>query len=152
MFFVFLPNGDMLTREESNVKPEPVLAPIGSIHHQPCTSSSSSSHGRGATARNLSCLHSRAIQEDVSEARIASLTALWPLLTRSLAPLWQKEKALKMALWPRAFYGTANGNVAPAQIRQLRTDAMRALGHRRAGASPVVRLFLLCGSIIILRR
>ena len=80
----------------------------------------------------------------IAEARIATLTALWPLLTRSLAPQWQKEKALKMAFWPRAFYGTANGKVAPAQIRQLRTEAMRALGHRRAGASPTVRLFLLC--------
>ena len=80
----------------------------------------------------------------ISTSRIATLAQLWPRLTRSLAPTWQKEKALKMAFWPRAFYGSANGKVAPEQIRQLRTEAMRALGHRRAGASPAARLFLLC--------
>ena len=80
----------------------------------------------------------------VAAARAHSLQQLWPMLLRSLAPQWQKEKLLRTALWPRAFYGGAISNLGQEHLRQLRTEAMRALGFRRAGASPAIRLFLLC--------
>ena len=80
----------------------------------------------------------------VASTRVQSLRPLWPMLLRSLAPQWQKEKLLRTALWPRAFYGGAISTLAQDHLRQLRTEAMRALGFRRAGASPAIRLFLLC--------
>ena len=76
--------------------------------------------------------------------RMDTLTTLWPMLTRALAPQWQKERILRCALWPRAFYGSSICAISKAQLKQLRADAMRALGYRRAGAAPHARLFLLC--------
>ena len=77
-------------------------------------------------------------------SRIETLRTLWPLLSRAIAPLWQKERILRAAFWPRAFYGSAICALSQDHLRQLRSEAMRSLGYRRAGASPIARLFLLC--------
>ena len=98
------------------------------------------------TAKDLGApmAYGKGSASSISGMRLQSLNELWPLLSRSMAPQWQKEKILRTALWPRAFYGGAISTISQDNLCQLRSDAMRAIGHRRAGASPAVRLFLLC--------
>ena len=76
--------------------------------------------------------------------RIYALEGIWPKLKRSLASAWKKQQLLRQAIWPRAFYGIATCTLGWSHIKQLRTEAMKALGFKMAGASPGIRLSLLC--------
>ena len=75
--------------------------------------------------------------------RIASLRSLWPLLRRLSCSLWHKQRLLYQAFWPRAFYGSAICCMSWQHIKQLRTEAMRALRVNRGGANPGMRLAVL---------
>ena len=76
--------------------------------------------------------------------RFTSLDSIWPKLRRCLAPNWQKQRLLRQALWPKAFYGVSICTIGWAHIKSLRTEAMKALGYQMAGAAPGLRLGLLC--------
>eukprot|EP00438_Fugacium_kawagutii_P023955 Skav232717 [mRNA] locus=scaffold4051:89627:96304:+ [translate_table: standard] len=76
--------------------------------------------------------------------RLSSLDALWPKLRATPCPEPSKWMALQQAFWQRALYGIAICPLGWQHLKHLRTEAMRALGYKRAGASPALRLFLLC--------
>lgn len=61
-----------------------------------------------------------------------------------MAPNWQKQRLLRQALWPKAFYGVSIRTIGWAHIKSLRTEAMKSLGFQIAGAAPGLRLSLLC--------
>ena len=77
---------------------------------------------------------------DQVQQRIASLGPLWPKLRRMEAPDELKRQLLVAAFWPRALHGTAVCLLGASHLASLRTQAVRALGHGRAGAAPLVRL------------
>ena len=76
--------------------------------------------------------------------RIQTLGPLWKRLQRIPAPEWQKQMVIRTALWQRALYGCANCCLPWNHIKDLRTAAMRALGHGRAGAAAGLRLHVCC--------
>eukprot|EP00438_Fugacium_kawagutii_P031197 Skav220792 [mRNA] locus=scaffold150:45636:49403:- [translate_table: standard] len=76
--------------------------------------------------------------------RLQSLDSLWPRLRAVPCPEPSKWMALQQAFWQRAFYGIAICPLSWTHLKTLRTEAMKALGYRKAGASPALRLFLLC--------
>ena len=80
----------------------------------------------------------------VQTQRLQALATIWPRLKRCLAPNWKKQQLLRLAIWPRAFYGIATCTLGWAHIRALRTEAMKALGFQQAGAAPGLRLAVLC--------
>ena len=84
--------------------------------------------------------HSVAEQLD----RIKALKPLWLLLRRMTVSIWMKQKILIQAFWPRAYYGSAICCMSWTHTKQLRTEAMRALKVSRGGASPGMRLAILC--------
>ena len=88
--------------------------------------------------------YGRAKSVQAQTQRFLSLEAIWPKLRRCLAPLWQKQRLLRQALWPKAFYGISICTIGWAHIKSLRTEAMKALGFQMAGAAPGLRLGILC--------
>ena len=74
--------------------------------------------------------------------RLTALGPLWSQLARSPAPVSQKEAALVTVAWPRAFQGIATVHLGATWYRQLRSGAMKGLGHAHAGANPEVQLSL----------
>ena len=80
----------------------------------------------------------------IQKTRFDSLAPLWSTLKRLNCAEWMKIRAIKQAFWPRAFYGVAVCNIGWDLIKALRTKAMQALRHDRAGASPALRLYFLC--------
>ena len=80
----------------------------------------------------------------VQTQRFGSLEGIWPKLKRCLAMNWQKQRLLRQAIWPKAFYGVPVCTLGWAHIKSLRTQAMKALGFQFAGAAPGLRLGLLC--------
>eukprot|EP00438_Fugacium_kawagutii_P033744 Skav209660 [mRNA] locus=scaffold2126:122984:134587:- [translate_table: standard] len=76
--------------------------------------------------------------------RLQALDPLWPRLRAVPCPEPAKWMALQQAFWQRAFYGISICPISWSHLKTLRTEAMKALGYRRAGASPALRLFLLC--------
>ena len=85
---------------------------------------------------------SRNIQVQVQ--RFAGLETMWPKFKRCVAASWMKQRLLRQALWPKAFYGVAICTLGWTHIKGLRTEARKALGFQMAGASPGLRLSLLC--------
>ena len=83
-------------------------------------------------------------QVSAQAQRIQALDGIWPKLKRCLAPTWKKQQLLRQAIWPKAFYGIATCALGWNHIKLMRTEAMRALGFKLAGASPGLRLSLLC--------
>eukprot|EP00435_Cladocopium_sp_Y103_P011684 s5032_g3.t1 len=75
--------------------------------------------------------------------RLAALDPLWQPLRRVHLPLQVKAYVLRQALWCRAFYAIGISLLPWREVQQLRTKAVRALGHGGAGASPAIRLCLL---------
>ena len=92
--------------------------------------------------RNWIMEESRSVKSQTQ--RFTSLDSIWPKLRRCLAPNWQKQRLLRQALWPKAFYGVSICTIGWAHIKSLRTEAMKALGYQMAGAAPGLRLGLLC--------
>ena len=84
------------------------------------------------------------VTEEVQVQRFAGLEAMWPKLKRCIAASWMKQRLLRQALWPKAFYGVSICTLGWTHIKGLRTEAMKALGFQMAGASPGLRLSLLC--------
>ena len=73
---------------------------------------------------------------------------LWRQFGQSLGAvlLWtgKNKRLLRQAIWPKAFYGVSICTIGWGHIKTLRTEAMKALGFQMAGASPGLRLGLLC--------
>ena len=80
-------------------------------------------------------------------ARLDSLEPLWPKLRRSSSPTAIKQLILRQAFWPKALHAVSISLLPLAEIAQLRTKAVRALGHGKAGAHPGIRLGLLSGNV-----
>ena len=56
----------------------------------------------------------------------------------------EKKQLLRQAIWPRAFYGISTCALGEAHLKRRRSEAMKALGFKQAGAAPGLRLSLLC--------
>ena len=76
--------------------------------------------------------------------RVASLEHLCIKLKKAMAPRWQKLRLLRQAFWPKAFFGASVCTLGWNHVKHLRTEAMKALQFKKAGASPALRLGLLC--------
>ena len=76
--------------------------------------------------------------------RINSLDDAWRALKRSSTSGYTKELILRRAFWPKALHGICITPLPWRFIKSLRTKAVRALGHGKAGSHPGVRLSLLC--------
>ena len=70
------------------------------------------------------------------------LQPLWTTLRRIACSAAQKELLVKQAIWPKAFHASGILHVTETQLSKLRTQVTRALGHGKAGASPIIRLSL----------
>ena len=79
-------------------------------------------------------------------ARLDSLEPLWSKLRRSSSPAAIKQLILRQAFWPKALHAVSISLLPWAEIAQLRTNTVRALGHGKAGAHPGIRLGLLSGT------
>ena len=78
--------------------------------------------------------------------RISALDHLWTRLRRAEMLPQIKEMLLRQSFWSKAFYATGITLVPWKCIQQLRTRAVRALGHGHAGAHSGIRLALLSAS------
>ena len=87
----------------------------------------------------MSRKHSNKSQMD----RLDKLAVLWPRLQLSASPYHRKLQAIRMAAWPRALHGIAATTLSGQAFRTLRSGAVKALGQKIAGASPVVQLGLI---------
>ena len=74
--------------------------------------------------------------------RAESLEPRWKKLKMSLASLPQKLTALVTSFWPKAMHGASNAPFTVAQIGNLRSKAVKALGLNKAGSNPLLRLTL----------
>ena len=74
--------------------------------------------------------------------RAESLEPRWKKLKMSLASLPQKLTALVTSFWPKAMHGASNAPFTVAQIGNLRSKAVTALGLNKAGSNPLLRLTL----------
>ena len=79
---------------------------------------------------------------------LAGLQPTWTLLKKLNVPTFNKHLVLYQALWPRVFHSAPIEDFSTANIKSLRTAAVRATGAGRAGASPRIRLSLLSGNIL----
>ncbi|CAJ1335304.1 unnamed protein product, partial [Effrenium voratum] len=64
----------------------------------------------------------------------------WSQLQRANSPEPCKQRVIYQALWPKIFHSASISDLGIQHIKQLRTKAVRALGHGRAGAAPALRL------------
>ena len=87
----------------------------------------------------LSRKHTNKSQMD----RLDQLASLWPRLQLSSSPYSRKLQAVRMAAWPRALHGIGATTLSGQAFRTLRTGAVKALGQKAAGASPVIQLGLI---------
>ena len=76
------------------------------------------------------------------QARIQAAEPLWLRLRSSIAPLYQKVRALSVAAWPLALHGASCTNVSDTDVGCLRSGAIRGLGLDRPGLNPEVVLSL----------
>lgn len=51
-----------------------------------------------------------------------------------------KMQVVVQAFWPQLFHAAGISHCTEATIGRLRAKAVRALGHGKAGASPLIRL------------
>ena len=75
--------------------------------------------------------------------RIRSLDSKWLRLQASLAPRGQKVRALSVAAWPAALHAVSAVSVGECHFRSLRSSAMKAVGLKAPGASPLLQLSLI---------
>ena len=79
---------------------------------------------------------------------VQNLQPTWSLLRRLRAPGLCKTHVLVQSMWPKIFHSAPIEDFSLQLIKQLRTAAVRALGHGNAGANPAIRLSLLQGNIL----
>ena len=72
--------------------------------------------------------------------KMEQLKPIWPRLSRSPAPLLQKERALYVTAWPNVFYGISTVTVGQSHFTKLRTLATRAMQVHQHGANPQLQL------------
>ena len=80
----------------------------------------------------------------VLRERAASLVDYWPRLMRSPAPQAQKEISLRVAAWPKAFFGISTTIFGADHVARLRTRALRSLGWSNKGMHPMLQLSCIC--------
>ena len=73
------------------------------------------------------------------EGILADAQPLWAV-RRMAGHSTQKEMLIKQAIWPRIFHASGILHATEGHIGKLRTCVVRALGHGKAGASPLIRL------------
>ena len=76
------------------------------------------------------------------QQRCAKLGPKWQKLKRSMAPVAQKQQSLYTVCWPKALHGINAVQVSAEVFKGLRSNAMKALNHNKAGANAVLRLTL----------
>ena len=74
--------------------------------------------------------------------RLHALEHLWGKLRKLDADLTLKQHILVTMFWPKAFHGISVCLLGKNHIDSLRTQALKALGHGRAGAAPLMRMLL----------
>ena len=104
---------------------------------------------RAAKDLGAAMTYGAGIRNQEQLARIATLEPLWPLLRRSVASYHQKGQIIRQAFWPKAFHGSSICRIGHTHLQKLRTLAVRALGHGKAGASPEVPFFYLLRLILV---
>ena len=80
------------------------------------------------------------------QQRILAVKPLWSKLRKLRVSFWHKLLVVRMALLPRALHDTALIVVGKHWLDKLRSGVMKALGCNRSGASPALRLSVLCPS------
>ena len=88
-------------------------------------------------------VYSNVKRTSTSEQRVQAIAHFWPLLKRSLAPKWFKLCAVRQAGWPKALHACENQKVNLAVTTKLRSSLNFAMGWRRAGCSPWIRVGLM---------
>eukprot|EP00438_Fugacium_kawagutii_P004690 Skav205571 [mRNA] locus=scaffold1407:224061:227542:- [translate_table: standard] len=81
---------------------------------------------------------------DQQVRRHTDLAPLWQQLRRLQAPEPCKWAALQQCFWQRAYHAIGICPLGWDHTRKLRSEAMKAMRYKKAGASPALRLFLLC--------
>ena len=74
--------------------------------------------------------------------RIADFKPRWKSLAISPATYQQKLLAVRAVAWSQTLHGIASTVIGPAHFDTLRTEALRALGEHRPGASPAIHFAL----------
>ena len=74
------------------------------------------------------------------ERILADAQPLWATLRRMAGHSTQKEMLIKQAIWPGILHASGILHMTEGHIGKLRTCVVRALGHGKAGASPLIRL------------
>ena len=69
-----------------------------------------------------------------------ALKAVWSKLAISRAPLQQKCKVVRVKAWPRGLHACTGVHISNATFNELRSNANKALGLKRAGVN--TKLFL----------
>ena len=87
---------------------------------------------------------SKVSRTTVAGERAELIAGLWPILRASRAPKWFKQVAIRTALWPKVFHAVENRFCSFTFCKSLRTKVMQCLNWSRAGASPWVRVGLMC--------
>ena len=72
--------------------------------------------------------------------RAEGLKDYWTKLTRSPAPIHQKELSLRVAAWPRALHGVCTIMFGEDHISRLRTRAVRSMRWSNKGLHPALHL------------
>ena len=74
--------------------------------------------------------------------RIADFKPRWKSLAISPASYQQKLMAARAVAWSQTLHGIASTVIDPAHFDTLRTEALRALGEHKPGASPAIHFAL----------
>ena len=83
---------------------------------------------------------SRAVTNATIQQRIKASEDFWAWLSRSPAPLHQKELALITAAWPKMLHGISIVHLGTEHFTKLRTRALEALGIHKMGTTPSIQL------------
>ena len=86
--------------------------------------------------------YTRSATNSTVTARIRAMEDMWPRLATSHAGYAAKLRALKVAAWPRAFYGVSICQLGTRYISALRTSALKGLGMSRPGSNAAIHLAL----------
>ena len=94
------------------------------------------------SARDLGghmCYTRRNTNQTITQ-KIDAMPELWSRLSRSLAPVNQKHRAIVSCAWLKGLHGIATVHLGSHQFDRLRAGAMKGTGASKKGASPIAYL------------
>ena len=86
--------------------------------------------------------YTRVASNSVFTSRISNFQSRWLSLTISPASYKQKLLAIRAVAWAHILHGAGSASLGSAHFDTLRTEALRALGEHKKGASPKIHLSL----------